>query len=285
MLLETPKLVLGGAAERPEQFDGFSPVTFRVPQKPKTKKRMASELDHWLELYRFRMFPTLEQQRIGIHEWNDMRHLLGRKPIPSFHGPVEIEAHDFGFSGVEMVQGQEASGTIFDTYTTAKTVINAQALYVIRQNFWNLRRTIRINAWGGMTTLVTTPGLVAMQVMQGTTGTIVAFTTGNIQINATAHTLLPWWFQAYLTCQVIGSGTTAKTMGMGTLQGIMFTLVAAQVDSGNVGGIYSAPATAPAQGTGFDSTIANILDFWVGFTISSASNRVQVQIYTAEVMN
>ena len=39
------------------------------------------------------------------------------------------------------------------------------------------------------------------------------------------------------------------------------------------------PATAPAQGTGFDSTIANILDFWVGFSISNAANGVQIAQY------
>ena len=42
------------------------------------------------------------------------------------------------------------------------------------------------------------------------------------------------------------------------------------------------PVTAPAVGTGFDSTIANILDFWVGFSINNAGNGVQVYDYTVE---
>jgi len=46
-----------------------------------------------------------------------------------------------------------------------------------------------------------------------------------------------------------------------------------------------APITSPAQGTGFDSTVANIWDFWVGFSVSSASNRVRIDQYTVETLN
>jgi DHA2 family multidrug resistance protein len=34
-----------------------------------------------------------------------------------------------------------------------------------------------------------------------------------------------------------------------------------------------------------DSTIANVMDFFVGFSISSGSNVVQVQHYTVEALN
>jgi hypothetical protein len=38
-------------------------------------------------------------------------------------------------------------------------------------------------------------------------------------------------------------------------------------------------------GTGFDSTIANLLDFWTAFSISNAGNGVQVYDYTVEELN
>jgi hypothetical protein len=46
-----------------------------------------------------------------------------------------------------------------------------------------------------------------------------------------------------------------------------------------------APNTAPAAGTGFDSTIANILDFWVGISVSNAANGIQVYQYFVEALN
>lgn len=183
---------------------------------------------------------------------------------------------------VETLVTQHAAGTAMNTYTTAKSVINPQALYTLPPGFWYPGKKVRITAMGALSNIVTTPGTCAFQVMMGS---IVAFTTGNIQLNATAHTLLPWWLDVMLTCRAEGSGTSANLMGMGRLQGIQPTLTAAQVDAANTGGIFSAPATAPAVGTGFDSTIANILDFWVGFSISNGGNGVTVHDYSVEAMN
>lgn len=177
---------------------------------------------------------------------------------------------------------QEAAGTLFNTYTTSKTVINPQALKVLPDGFWRIGKAVRVTVAGGLSNIVTTPGTVTMEVK---IGSVVAFTTGAIQLNATAHTLLPFWLDVLLTCRSVGSSTSATLMGMGRLQGIQPTLTAAQVDAVNTGGIFSSPATAPAVGTGFDSTIANILDFWTGFSISNAGNGIQVAQYVVEELN
>jgi hypothetical protein len=65
------------------------------------------------------------------------------------------------------------------------------------------------------------------------------------------------------------------------LNGIMWT-VGAGADSTTVVGQFPVPATAPAVGTGFDSTVANIMDFWVGIQTSNAGNGVQVYDYSVE---
>lgn len=185
----------------------------------------------------------------------------------------------------ETLVAQQAAGTLFNTYTTAKTVLNPQCLYTLPPNWWYVGRTLRVTVAGGLSSLTTTPGTVTFQIMFGPTANIVAWTSGAIQLNATAHVTLPFWLQVHLTCQVIGSGTTAKLMGMGVLQGVMFTLTAGQTDAANTAGAFAAPATLPALGTGFDSTVSGILDFWTGFSISNAANGVQVALYTVEAMN
>jgi hypothetical protein len=177
---------------------------------------------------------------------------------------------------------QTAVGTAFGTFTAAKSVINATNLLQLPPNYLYVGKKIRVTARGALTTLVTTPGTVTFQIMMGN---IVVWTSGAIQMNATAHTSLPFNLNVDLRCDSIGSGTTAKFLGMGVLQGIMFTLTAAQVDGVNSSAVMAVPATAPAVGTGFDSTIANLLDFWTGFSISSASNVVQLFDYTVEELN
>ena len=183
---------------------------------------------------------------------------------------------------VETIVTQQAAGSLLNTFTTAKSVINPQALYTLPPGFWVPGKCIEVDVDGAISNIVTTPGTVTFQVMMGT---IVAFTTGPIQLNATAHTTLPFTFNARLTCDTVGSTTTAKLRGQARVGGVMFTLTAAQVDAVNTSGLFMGPTTAPAVGTGFDSTISNILDFWTGFSISGAGNGVQVHQYTVKSLN
>jgi hypothetical protein len=174
---------------------------------------------------------------------------------------------------------QQAAGTLFTTYTTAKSVINPQALVGLPANYFYPGKALRVTAKGGISNIVTTPGLMNFQVK---IGTVAAFDTGNIQLNATAHTTLPFWLEIELTCRSVGSGTAATLMGLCQVTGIMFTRTAGQTDDAQGMQTILAPATAMAVGTGFDSTIANVMDFWAGFTISNAGNGIQIHTYKVE---
>jgi hypothetical protein len=177
---------------------------------------------------------------------------------------------------------QPDAGTLFATYTTAKTVINPTALWTMPPNYLRPGRLLRVFVMGAVSNIVTTPGLMNFQVI---IGGVAAFDTGNIQLNATAHTTLPFWLDAVLTCRAIGNGTSANMMGLACVTGRMFTLTAGQTDDVQGMQIILAPATAPAVGTGFNSTIANIVDFFVGFTISNAGNGVQIHQYQLVAIN
>lgn len=177
----------------------------------------------------------------------------------------------------QVVKTQQAAGTAFNTYTTAKSVINAQALWIAPANYFQIGDMLEIDVSGSISNIVTTPGLMNFQVKLGS---VVAFDTGNIQLNATAHTTLPFWLKIFLTLRSNGPGATAaQFMGQAYAHGVMFTKTAAQVDGANSDALVGAPATAPALGTAFDSTVSNIVDLWTGFTISNVGNQIQVQQY------
>ena len=182
----------------------------------------------------------------------------------------------------ELISVQVAAGTSFGTFTTAKTVINPQALVVLPAGFFTIGKKLRIRVNGGIGTLVTTPGTITFQVM---IGSVIAFTTGAIQLNATAHTNLPFRLDIDLVCRAVGSGTSANLMGQAIATGVMFTKTAGQTDGANSETVIMVPVTAPAVGTGFDSTIANILDFFTGFSISNAANTVKIEQYECESLN
>jgi hypothetical protein len=176
----------------------------------------------------------------------------------------------------QILTSQTKAGTLFNTYTTAKSVINPEDLITLPANYEKLGTDFKLEVAGALSNIVTTPGTVTFQIMMGS---IVAWTSGAIQLNATAHTLLPFWLDVDFRVDSTGSGTAAKWLGMGVLNGIQFTNTAAQTDAVNTTGMFPVPATAPAVGNGFDSTVANILDFWVGFSISNAGNGIQLYKY------
>jgi len=178
----------------------------------------------------------------------------------------------------QVLTQQRAAGTLFNTYTTAKTVINATELFTFPANTLEIGSAFRVRVMGGLSNIVTTPGTVTFQIMMGS---IVVWTSGAIQMSTTAHTLIPFNLEVMMRVNAIGATTSANFLSMGMLNGIMFT-VGAGADSTTVVGQFPVPATAPAAGTGFDSTIANILDFWTGFSISNAGNGIQVYNYNVE---
>ena len=182
----------------------------------------------------------------------------------------------------EVIASQVAAGTLFNTYTTAKTVINPTALVSLPPNYLYPGSQLRVTVLGGISNVVTAQPTFTFQVMMGS---IIVHTSGAILTTTTAHTLIPFKYVVDLRCDTIGNGTVAKFLAQGVLQGIMFVISGAVADPTAGVATIMCPNTAPAVGTGFDSTIANILDFWVGISVSLSTNGIQVYEYTAEALN
>jgi hypothetical protein len=182
----------------------------------------------------------------------------------------------------ETIANQKQAAGLLNTYTTAKSVIDPTALVTLPSNYLELGKRLRITALGGISNIVTAQPTFTFQIMMGS---IVVHTSGAILTTTTAHTLIPFKYVVDLRVDSVGSGTLAKFLGQGVLEGIMFVISGAVADPTSGVGKIMAPNTAPAAGTGFDSTIANILDFWVGISVSNAANGIQVYQYFVEALN
>lgn len=179
----------------------------------------------------------------------------------------------------ETLVTQQAAGTLLNTYTTSKSVINPQALLVLPAGWWYVGRKLRMLITGAISNRVTGPDTTTFEVKFGPTANIVVFTTGAMTLTTTAHTTIPFWAEVDLTCDSVGSGTTAKLRGQARVSGQMFQQGGTAGADSLVGSTIMAPNTAPAVGTGFDSTVAGILDFWVAQSVSNAGNGIQINQY------
>lgn len=179
----------------------------------------------------------------------------------------------------ETLVTQQGVGTLQNTYTTSKSVINAQALVVLPAGWWYIGRKVRILVTGAISNRVTGPDTTTFEIKFGPTANIVVFTTGTLLLTTTAHTTIPFWAEFDLTCRAVGSGTSANLQGQARITGQMFQQSGTQTTDSLSGCTIMAPNTAPAVGTGFDSTVAGILDLWVAQSVSNAGNGIQIHQY------
>lgn len=183
----------------------------------------------------------------------------------------------------QMIATIPVAGTLYNTYTTAKSMLTtatateaASGFIALPPGFFQRGSRLEFDIEAGLSSIVTTPGTFTVQVM---IGAVIAFTSGAMLMTTTGNVLLPLSGKIKLTCDTVGNGTLAKLRGQSTWwgQGIQQSgAAAANVASGAT---VQGPNTAPALGTGFDSTIAQTLDLFVGFSISQATNGFQLQQY------
>jgi hypothetical protein len=185
----------------------------------------------------------------------------------------------------QLVASMPIQGQLYNTFTTAKSLLTStaseasQAACILPSGFFRRNGRLKITAEFGLSNIVTTPGTLTLQVM---VGGIIAFTTGALFMTTTANTLLPVRCEINLTCQKEGNGTTAQLMGQAFLWGQNVAMATGLANGAANTGWAAGPATSPALGTGFDSTIANTLDFQAAFSISNAGNGIQLAQYMVE---
>lgn len=186
---------------------------------------------------------------------------------------------------IQCLKTQHAAGALLNTYTTAKSVLNPQAQLIIPAGFLQLGDELHIKVSGGISNIITAQPTFTFEAVMGPANppTIAVHASQACLTTTTAHTLIPFDYDLWMRLDSEGSGTAAKFLSNATLTGIMFPISGAVADPTLSVGTIKCPATAPAVGTGYDSTIANILDFFVGISVSSASNGIQVYTYSVDL--
>lgn len=188
---------------------------------------------------------------------------------------------------IQLLRSQRAAGTLFNNYTTAKSVINPQAVAPLTPGQLKPGDTLRITVKGGLSNIVTAQPTFTFQVMVGPTqpATIIVHASQAALTSTTAHVLIPFQYVVTMRLDSDGSGTSAKFLSMGDLTGIMFLISGAVADPTLGVGELMTPATAPAVGTGFDHTVLNYLDFFVGISVANAANGIQIYQYMVELLS
>jgi hypothetical protein len=163
--------------------------------------------------------------------------------------------------GASLVAQQAAGPAV--TGTAQVSVLNGQAKYTIGAQWLKyIGQKMRIRAAGIISTAAA-PGTIAWSVLFGS---IVVYAGGASGTLAVSQSNLPWTLDLDLTVRAVGSGTLAALAGFGEFKSAALSAtVPLQI------------LACPGALTGFDSTIANLIDLQV--TLGSASDSITCEAY------
>ena len=181
-------------------------------------------------------------------------------------------------SWMEELIAQQVDGTALTNTTTATSIIAPAAKKMLPANYANLiGRRLLVKARGRISNIVTTPGTLTLDLRFGST---VVFNGGAMALNTTAKTNVTWELEAELVVRSIGASTTATVLGIGSFCSESVVGAAA-----GVANTIMLPASAPAVGTGFDSTATQIVDLFGTWSIANAGNSILTHHFSIDALN
>lgn len=186
------------------------------------------------------------------------------------------------YESVIIAQGD---GAAVANTTTPTSLLPSQANFNLYAGFFSqFGTTLNIKARGRVSTLVTSPGTLTLDVCLGPSGSpIVVWNGGAMALNVTAQSNATWEFEAELTARALGNGTTANLLGTGRFTSR--ALIGSPAVAAGSPGSALLPDTAPAPGTGFDSTITNLLLFRATWSIANAANSITLHQFRVDAPN
>lgn len=174
-------------------------------------------------------------------------------------------------------------GTALASSTTATSILPASGKFTLPSIFFDSvnGKTLRFRALGRISTVVTTPGTLTLDIRFGS---VVVFNGGAMTLNTTAQTNMGWILDVDLVIRTVGASTTATVLGQGEWKSHA-VIGSAAPTAGGCGTHVLPYNTAPVAGTGFDSTAAQTIDLFATWSVSNAANSIQLHQFSIESMN
>lgn len=175
---------------------------------------------------------------------------------------------------------QQIDGTALASSTTRTSLLPGAAKFNLPANILQIGTKLQIKAAGRVSTVVTTPGTLTLDVGFGS---VVVFNGGAMNLNTTAQTNAAWMLEVDLICRTIGATTTATMFGVARWMSRAIIGSAAVAAGGTTNTLL--PDTSPTTGTGFDSTTSNVVDLFATWSVSNAANSIRCDSYELVLCN
>lgn len=172
----------------------------------------------------------------------------------------------------------QSDGTAVTATAEGSLLPTAAKIFIPSGYFFRTGKRVHVAATGRISNIVTTPGTLTLRFKLGPTANIAVAASSALQLNAAAKTNVSWVLDMTMTLRSIGSGTSGTFIANGTWTSE--SVVGAAVPASGGAGTHMWTASAPAPGTGFDTTIDNLLDLTAQFSLTG--NSIQLHTFGVE---
>ena len=174
------------------------------------------------------------------------------------------------------------SGTALTNSTTPTNILPDGRLYTLPSYaFEAVGQGLGFWAAGVISTVVTTPGTLTLDIMFGS---IAVASSGAMSLNTTAQTTVGWELFLKSYVRVIGSGTNAKLRSQGFWKS--HAVIGSPAPTAGGCGTHILPYNAaPADGNGYDGTSSQQISLRATWSVANASNSIQCHAFDAVSLN
>jgi hypothetical protein len=166
------------------------------------------------------------------------------------------------------------NGTALASSTTQTTLLPASAKEAtLGAGLLRIGRILAFEFSGRMSTVVTTPGTLALALRLGS---VDVFGSGNIPLNTTAQTDVHWSLKGEIVCRAVGLTTVTTFMPKGCEFKSRAVIGSSAAGTAGVGTELLPYNAAPAVGSGLDFSVSHLVDFLATWSVSNAANSIQV---------
>jgi hypothetical protein len=172
-------------------------------------------------------------------------------------------------------------GSALANSTTQTNLLPASALEAaFGIGYWERGKVLAFDFSGRISTVVTTPGTLALALRLGT---VDIFASGLMTLNIVAQTNTHWRLSGELVCRAAGSGSAPVFMPKGCRLESLAVIGSPAPTAGGAGAHMLPYNAAPAVGTGLDFTADQKLTLMATWSVANASNSIQLHAGHADV--
>lgn len=164
-----------------------------------------------------------------------------------------------------------SDGVALTNTLTATSIMPSSAVATVPAGALQIGSLIKILLRGRISTLTAAPGTLTFDMRLGA---VIISALGAINLNVTAQVNASFELELLAVIRAIGSGTIANALVTARFNSRAL-IGSAAVAAGGTGAIVL-PDTAPAVGTGFDSTASQAVNVFATWSVANAANSIQV---------